>query len=258
MNLSKEELELFNKNGFLILKDFAKHKECDAILDIAKIHIKYSIEPIESEEGYHQNSKDYRTNVIDYSNHNTLKSETIRRLRQVYHRDIIFKNWMENIKIRPILEQVLNDKVVLTTAHHNSIMTKMANKGTQTRWHQDRRYWHFSDNNLVSIWLSLGDENSENGVLEFIPQSHKMHFEANQFDEKDYFKDDGDKNIALINKKVLTTLQKGDVVLFHSMLLHRANGNISNKDKISFVYTVRGKSTTPIKGTRSDTLEIEL
>ncbi len=49
----------------------------------------------------------------------------VRRLRQVYSRDILFKEWMENEEIRPVLQQILEDKVVLTTAHHNSIMTKM-------------------------------------------------------------------------------------------------------------------------------------
>jgi len=257
MTLNQEELNSFNRDGFLILRGFAKERECNAILDIANIHIKYKIEPIETESGYHTQSKENRINIIDY-NSNASNIETIRRIRQVYSRDIIFRNWMENIKIRPILEQILDDKVVLTTAHHNSIMTKTANKGTETRWHQDRRYWSFSDNNLVSVWLSLGDENSDNGVLEFIPQSHKMNFEANQFDKKEYFKDNYKSNLPIINTKVSTTLKKGDVVIFHSLLLHRANANITNKDKISFVYTVRGKSTTPIKGTRSDTLEIEL
>jgi len=112
--------------------------------------------------------------------------ELLRRLRQAYNRDIIFKNWMENREIRPILEQILDDKVVITTAHHNSIMTKMPKESTQTRWHQDIRYWSFSNSNLVSIWLALGEENSQNGALEFIPKSHNMKFNTYQFDEKEY------------------------------------------------------------------------
>jgi len=249
MKLSHEQLQQFNEDGFLILRDFADRENCDAILDVAKVHLDHKIEPIETEIGYDEKSKEYRTDVTDY---NTKESgTTVRRLRQVYSRDILFKEWMEDEKIRPLLQQVLNDKVVITTSHHNSIMTKMPHQSTQTRWHQDRRYWRYSDDNLVSIWLALDDENSENGVLEFIPGSHRMHFELDQFDEKEYVREDSSKNIPLIEKKVSTPLQKGDVVLFHSLLLHRANKNNTDKAKISFVYTVKGASTKVIEGTRS-------
>ena len=249
MILSNEQLQQFNQDGFLILRDFADKEKCEAILDVAKVHLKHKIEPIETEVGYDGKSKEYRTDVADYSREEA--GITVRRLRQVYSRDILFKEWMEDEKIRPVLQQILNDQVVITTAHHNSIMTKMPHQSTETRWHQDRRYWRYSDNNLVSIWLALDDEYSENGVLEFIPGSHRMKFEADQFDEKEYFREDCDKNIPLIEKKVSTTLEKGDVVLFHSLLLHRANKNKTDKPKISFVYTVKGASTKVIEGTRS-------
>jgi len=249
MILSNEQLQQFYQDGFLILRDFADKKKCEAILDVAKVHLKYKIEPIETEVGYGGKSKKYRTDAADYSSEET--GTTVRRLRQVYSRDVVFKEWMEEVKIRPILQQILNDQVVITTAHHNSIMTKMPHQSTQTRWHQDRRYWRYSDDNLVSVWLALDDEYSENGVLEFIPGSHRMKFEADQFDEKEYFREDFNKNIPLIEQKVSTALQKGDVVLFHSLLLHRANKNDTDKPKISFVYTVKGASTKVIEGTRS-------
>ncbi len=249
MILTDTQLQQFNQDGFLILRDFADKKKCEAILDVAKAHLKHKIEPMETEVGYDEKSKEYRSDVTDYAKKEA--GVTVRRLRQVYSRDILFKEWMEDEKIRPILQQVLNDQVVITTAHHNSIMTKMPHQSTQTRWHQDRRYWHYSDNNLVSIWLALDDEYSQNGVLEFIAGSHRMHFDADQFDEKEYFREEFEKNIPLIEKKVSTTLQRGDVVLFHSLLLHRANKNDTDIPKISFVYTVKGASTKVIEGTRS-------
>jgi len=249
MILSNDQLQQFNQDGFLILRDFADKEKCEAILDVAKVHLKHMIEPIETEVGYGEKSREYRTDVSDYSSEEA--GTTVRRLRQVYGRDILFKEWMEDEKIRPVLQQILNDQVVITTAHHNSIMTKMPHQSTQTRWHQDRRYWRYSDDNLVSIWLALDDEYSENGVLEFIPGSHCMKFEADQFDEKEYLREEFDKNTPIINQKVSTTLHKGDVVLFHSLLLHRANKNDTDKPKISFVYTVKGAATKVIEGTRS-------
>jgi phytanoyl-CoA hydroxylase len=255
MQLTKEQLEEFDKNGFLLLEQFAPHIQCDTILDIAKVHLKYRIEPIETEIGYDCKSKDYRTNEPTYNSMEYEHEAPVRRLRQVYGRDIVFREWMEDKTIRPILEQILGDKVVLTLAHHNSIMTKMPHISTQTRWHQDRRYWRYTDDNLVSIWLALGEEYQENGVLEFIPGSHKMEFDKCQFDEKEYFREDHEANIKLIKTKVSKTLHKGDVVIFHSLLLHRANKNNTDTPKISFVYTVKGNSTLALPNTRSDKFE---
>jgi phytanoyl-CoA hydroxylase len=252
MILTPIQLDEFTKNGYLILRNFADKAECEAILDVAKAHLKHKIEPIETEIDYGEKSQEYRTNVTDYNSIEKEDVVTVRRLRQVYSRDILFKNWMENEKIRPILEQVLDDKVVITTAHHNSIMTKMPHTSSETAWHQDRRYWSFSDDNLVSVWLALDEEYSQNGVLEFIPESHKMKFLEEQFGEKEYFNEEHPLNVSLIETKQSTTLSRGDVVLFHCKLLHRANENRTDKPKISFVYTVKGERTKVLKGSRSE------
>ncbi len=245
MQLTQEQLIFFQENGFLLLRDFASKEECRTILDIAKRHLEHNIAPIETESEYNHSSDKKLVN-------------TTRRLKQVYSRDAAFKAWMENRAIRSILKQVLGESPVIVTAHHNSIMTKMPHNSTQSAWHQDKRYWHYDGDNLVSIWLALGEENSQNGVLEFIPKSHMMHFTKEQFDELMFFREDLEENRKLIETKVSFDLKAGDVVLFHALLLHRANKNNTKSPKISFVYTAKGTLTKAIKGTRSDSQEIVL
>ena len=243
MILDENQLKEFHENGFLVLKNFADINLCDEILQKAKSHLEQKIAPIESEQEYMQKDID---------------EITVRRLRQVYDREEVFRAWMKDEKIRPILKQILNDTPVLTLAHHNSIMTKLPYESTRTFWHQDRRYWNFENNNLVSVWLALGDEFLENGLLEFIPGSHKMEFSKDRFDEASNFLDENLQNIELIHKRAYTNLQKGDVVLFHCKTLHHANKNSTDKPKISFVYTVRAASNNPINNTRSDFKEVIL
>jgi phytanoyl-CoA hydroxylase len=137
-------------------------------------------------------------------------------------------------------------------------MTKLPHESTRTFWHQDRRYWNFENNNLVSVWLALGDEYLDNGLLEFIPSSHKMDFSKDRFDEASNFLDENLLNIELLKTRTHTNLQKGDVVLFHCKTLHHANKNSTDKAKISFVYTVRANSNNPTNNTRSDFKEVIL
>ncbi len=236
MKLSSTQLSLFQKDGFLVLRNFATHSKCDIIKDIALAHLKHKVAPIETESEYI--GEDSAT-------------LTVRRLRQVYDRDIVFKEWMREESMRDILAQILDDTPVLTLAHHNSIMTKMPHTSTQTSWHQDIRYWSFESDNLVSVWLALDEEYESNGVLEFIAQSHKMKFSSKQFEDKAYFSSTYPQNQELIKNKTEVELHKGDVVLFHSKLLHRANKNSTNRVKISFVYTVKGLKNSAIEGSRS-------
>ena len=243
MQLSQTQLDKFNEDGFLIINNFVENEFCDKIIEKAKIHLEKKQAPIESEQEYMNISDD---------------CITVRRLRQVYDREEIFKEWMTNKKIRPILKQILNDNPILTLAHHNSIMTKLPHESTRTFWHQDRRYWHFENDDLVSVWLSLGDEFLENGLLEFIPKSHKINFNQERFDENSNFLDDNEDNKKLIKTKVSKNLKKGDIVLFHCKTLHHASKNTTDSAKISFVYTVRAQSNKPLKNTRSDYKEIIL
>ncbi|SFV65082.1 Phytanoyl-CoA dioxygenase [hydrothermal vent metagenome] len=255
MTLTEEQLQAFEENGFLLLPEFADHELCNTIKDIAKAHLKHKVPPIETETEYVGKSKEERKYITDGKAHLAEGHITVRRLRQVYHRDIVFKHWMENKKIRPVLKQVLGEAPVITIAHHNSIMTKMPHTSTETRWHQDFRYWSFENDNLVSVWLALDEESSDNGVLEFIPGSHRMSFDLSQFDKKEYFSDTLPQNGEIVAKKVSHPLRKGDVVLFHCKLLHRANRNMTDEPKISFVYTVKGCSNKAIEGTRSTAYE---
>lgn len=243
MKLTQEQIKEFNTNGFLIIRNFLNHTQCDKILQKAKNHLENQTAPIESEQEYMQADKD---------------KVTVRRLRQVYGREDLFREWMTNKEIRPILKELLQDTPVLTLAHHNSIMTKMPYESSRTFWHQDRRYWNFENDNLISIWLSLDDEFLENGLLEFIPNSHTLEFQQEQFDTQSNFSDKHPKNKKLIQTKQHQNLSKGDIVLFHCKTLHHANKNSTDKAKISFVYTVRGLKNSPIKDTRSDFDELIL
>lgn len=243
MNLTQEQIEEFETNGFLIIRDFLSKENCNKILEKACLHLESKQAPIESEEEYLKTSTDHIT---------------LRRLRQVYQREDVFKDWMENKSIRPILATLLKDTPVLSLAHHNSIMTKMPKVSSRTSWHQDIRYWNFQNDNLISVWLCLDKEYLENGLLEFIPKSHKINFKKEQFDKNSNFLDNLEDNQKLIQTKVHSSLNKGDIVLFHCKTLHHANKNNSKNAKISFVYTVRALNNQAIKNTRSDEKEVIL
>jgi phytanoyl-CoA hydroxylase len=206
-------------------------------------HFNRKTPPYETEEEYTQNGE--------------AKNITLRRLRRVYDREEVFKEWMKNEEIRDMAKDIFKDEVNLLMAHHNSIMTKTAKTSSETSWHQDIRYWNFEDDSLLSVWLALDDEYLDNGLLEFIPASHIMKFKPEQFDAMSNFREDIEENKRVIAQRVHEKLHKGDVVLFHAKTLHHANLNKTVNPKISFVYTLKARHNKAIKDTRSDDVEIE-
>ena len=246
ITLSFSQIDTFQRDGLLYLPRLVDEERCRLIKELAQVHLNYRVEPLEWESEY-------------IGIENEAYRSTVRRLRQVYDRDIVFRRWMEDPMLREALRVLLGDNPILVLAHHNSIMTKAPGTSTQTRWHQDIRYWNYRDDRLLSVWLALGEENAENGVLEFIPGSHRMELSRGRFDEKIYFRDDLEENRELIEKRVSFRLSPGDVVLFHAKTLHRADFNRSDRTKFSFVYTVRAADNPPIPATRSSAFrEIEL
>jgi phytanoyl-CoA hydroxylase len=143
------------------------------------------------------------------------------------------------------------EDVLMSRAHHNCLMTKHPRYGSMTGWHRDVRYWSFAREDLVSVWMALGEETSDNGGLWFVPGSHVMTFGEEQFDAAKFFRLDRADNAEIVRAAVSPRLAPGDAVFFHCNVLHSAGQNRSVAVKLSLVYTYHGLSNAPKAATRS-------
>ena len=152
------------------------------------------------------------------------------------------------------LKQLLGQKVWLSQAHHNCIMTKQPRFSSVTGWHRDSRYWHFERPELISAWLALRDETPENGCLQVIAGSHKVTVDPQALDAAQFLKTDYLPNQSLLQKAQHVPLQAGDVLLFSSNLFHAAGQNHTEQTKFSMVFTYRRDNNPPQLGSRSASL----
>src|SRR5262249_36558013 len=132
--------------------------------------------------------------------------DTIRRLKEAHGRDPVFTQWISHERLTARLQQLLGPRVVMPLAHHNCIMTKQPRFSSETGWHQDIRYWSFARPELISVWLALGHETTENGCLYLIPGSHRMEFSRSRLDEALFLRPDLSENAELISQKVAAPL----------------------------------------------------
>jgi ectoine hydroxylase-related dioxygenase (phytanoyl-CoA dioxygenase family) len=123
---------------------------------------------------------------------------------------------------------------------HSKLMQKEPRVGGAWEWHQDYGYWYknqfmFPDQ-LISVMLALTPANKENGCLQVIRGSHKM----GRVDHGLAGEQIGADNIMVANalktmELVYCELAAGDILFFHSNLLHRSGPNLSEFPRWSLI-----------------------
>jgi phytanoyl-CoA hydroxylase len=181
---------------------------------------------------------------------------TIRRLRNMAARHPQFAAWAGDSQLLQMISTLLDTpQITLTQAHHNSLMSKQPSFSSDTRWHRDVRYWRFARPELVSAWLALGSETSENGGLGFIPKSHQLDFPEDAYDEREFLMADHPLAASWVALAVFPDLQAGDVVLFDARTFHAASRNRTPYTKYSLVYSYHATNNAPLAGSRSASQE---
>ena len=240
--LNDIDVASFWRNGFLVSKSLADEDTCAKLLVVADEHLQQQMAPIEYEVDVR-----YPGAPDDMC---SAGADTSRRLLQAYSRHPVCREWAR--QPYQILSGLFGrSDIRLSQCHHNCIMTKQPGFSSVTRWHQDNRYWSFDEENLISVWLALGNEYKRNGCLRVIPGSHKENLPTGRFDSELFLRTDIGGNKLLLNRAVPVELRSGDALFFHSRLLHAAGRNLTDTTKFSLVYTYHEASNRPIENTRS-------
>ncbi len=236
--LTSLQIAQFQRDGFLILRARVAQHLCAQLRAVVLQQLEAAAAPLEYEAdlGY----------TGAPASRDAPGGGTVRRLRGAYHRDTLLQQWAADPDLIATLGQLLTPPIALNLAHHNCVMTKHPDFGTATGWHRDIRYWKFSNDNLITVWLALGDEDADNGGLQVIPGSHRWQIGPEQKDALDFLRPDLPQNQALIAQGIALSLTAGDVLLFHSSLYHAAGNNQSATRKLSVAFAYHGVDTEPL------------
>ena len=244
--LSRDQIQSFTGNGYLVLPRFESAGFCEYVIGFARDQLQRHQAPIEYEADTQYPGAPRSRDAEG--------GKTARRLLGAYGRDPLLANWATNARLRASLQSLLGPGVYLSQCHHNCIMTKHPDYSSRTGWHRDSRYWNFARPALVSAWLALGNELPENGCLLVIPGSHLLKIESTQLDGLQFLRTDLQDNEELLAQAIPVPLNQGDLLLFHSNLFHAAGRNTTGNTKYSLVFTYRGADNPPKAGTRSSSV----
>jgi phytanoyl-CoA hydroxylase len=238
------EVERFQRDGFLVVRQLASAQECAALRSLAGQMLDPLQGPVEFEAdvGYPGAPK----SKLDAG------GTTPRRLLHAYSRDPLLRAWTRDTRVGSRLKAFFGGRTpYVSQCHHNCIMTKHPGYSSLTSWHQDIRYWSFQRADLISTWLALGPERKANGALLVIPGSHRLQVDALRYDQALFLRTDLPENQELIEKAQMVELDAGDMLFFHCRLFHAAGRNETDTLKCSLVFSYHDESNRANPGTRS-------
>ncbi|MGH2646286.1 MAG: phytanoyl-CoA dioxygenase family protein [Ginsengibacter sp.] len=133
---------------------------------------------------------------------------------------------------------------------HSKLMQKEPKVGGAWEWHQDYGYWYKNEfllpDQMMSVMIAITDANKGNGCLQVIKGSHKMGriehgFAGEQVGASQHYVDLALKTMDL----VYVEIKAGDALFFHSNLLHRSEGNLSDKPRWSLISVYNRSANIP-------------
>lgn len=255
MRLSQAQIESYEKDGFLLLKDCFSPAETKLLLEAV--------------------SREFE---IDSPRRVMEKRGAVRSVFASHVHSDLFGYLSRLDRLVGPAMQLLRSEVYV---HQFKINAKAALEGDQWEWHQDFLYWHKEDGmrepRVLTATVFLQDVTEFNGPMLLIPGSHKLgmvDLSAQAApDAEDSFNSELQAPTWMstltanlkykIDKRILLRLlenhniyaakgRAGFVLFFHGNLFHASTNNLSGHDRISIFMSYNSTENTlpPIENPR--------
>lgn len=217
-SLTPEQIRQYHHDGYLILKSFFNPAEAKKLYEVAIADDAVSKHAINVNDSSGKRSK----LSLWYKPGNDIYGLLTRGESMVHAVDALL------------------DGQTAVCHFHSKLMQKEPRVGGAWEWHQDYGYWYKNEfllpDQMLSVMVAITEANQENGCLQVIRGSHKMGrvehgFSGEQVGASQRYVDLALKTMDL----VYVELQAGDVLFFHSNLLHRSEANLSDKPRWSMI-----------------------
>lgn len=217
-SLNLAQIEQYNQDGYLIIKGFLNSEEVGKLYQIAI------------------DDKAMSNNAINVNDSTGKRSKL----------SLWYKPGNDIYGLLTRSESLINsvNKLLDGSAEvyhfHSKLMQKEPKVGGAWEWHQDYGYWYKNEfllpDQMMSVMVAITEANKSNGCLQVIKGSHKMGrvehgFAGEQVGASQRYVDLALKTMDLI----YVELEAGDVLFFHSNLLHRSEANLSDRPRWSMI-----------------------
>lgn len=154
-------------------------------------------------------------------------ASTLKQVMDIHNYDAFFKDVLENSKFKDLAEMLLEDKVI---GRNLEYFNKPPKIGKPTPPHQDGYYFMLNPSVAATMWMALEPADEENGCVKYVKGSHlkgmRTHGRTKTLGFSQGIVDFGTEDDQ--RNEVVFPAKPGDLLVHHSLTIHRANGNTSN------------------------------
>ncbi len=226
--LTTQDISLYNRDGYLIIKNFLRQSEVEKLYGIAT------------------GDATLQKHAFDLNDQSGKKTKLT--LWYTPGKDSYGLFTKSERMVNTVNELMDGDSDVCH--FHSKLMQKEPRVGGAWEWHQDYGYWYKNEfllpDQMMSVMVAITDANKQNGCLQVIKGSHKMGriehgFAGEQVGASQHYVDLALKTMELVYVEV----SAGDALCFHSNLLHRSEANLSDKPRWSLISVYNRSENIP-------------
>lgn len=261
--LTSEQLTAYERDGFLVVENFATLDECNALKQRAEelvaafdpqgvISIFTTKEQTRTSDDYFLESGDKVRFFFEedaFLPDGSLRQSKERSINKIGHAlhdlDPVFDRFSRKPELAAIAEQIGYRQPLLLQSMY---IFKQPNIGGEVTCHQDATFLYTEPMTVTGFWFALEDATLENGCLWAIPGGHKLGLKkkfsrAAGGGTKFEVLDDSpwpDEQLVPLEVKA------GTLVLLHGLLPHMSKANHSPKSRHAYaVHVVDGTAKYP-------------
>jgi len=244
--LTKEQVEFFEKNGYLIFENMFSSDEISTLFDEL------------TSLSYDETKKEMPQFILEET------KRDVRSIFEIHKISELYGGLCRDKRILKIIQQLLRGKAYI---HQSRVNLKPGFDGKEFYWHSDFETWHSEDGmpkmRAVSCSISLTKNYEFNGPLMVIPGSHKEFVSCSGKTPDEHYKQSlkrqeigtPDKEILekMVDKSEIVSAKggAGSVIFFDCNIMHGSNGNITPypRSNVFFVYnSIYNKLVEPFCG----------
>ena len=227
-NLNKLK-EHYDKKGWVVYKKLFSLDEIKKVNNIIDNFLKNEISSI--------NKKSRAVNFIN-KNHSIENINSFHELANCKE----IRNYAKKKKVLDIARLFLNTDPEFRCCE---LFAKPAKKGLPSPDHQDNYYWAVKNSNALTLWVALNKSNKDNGCVHYYDGSH----EYGILDHEPSFAKGSSQKISNTNflKKFKIShpkLEPGDVLVYHSLVIHGSSKNISKNSRKGWTIQFKDKNAS--------------
>lgn len=263
MTITSEQLTAYQRDGYLILKNFVAASTCDDLRGEAQqlvrefdpagvVSIFTTHEQSRVSDDYFLESGDKirfffeEDAFLPNGELKQSKEQSINKIGHALHElNPVFKSFSHSPQIKQLIADLqIEDPLLIQSMY----IFKQAKIGGEVMCHQDSTFLYTEPTEIAGMWLALEDATINNGCLWAIPGGHRFGLKSRwvRAAEGGMRFDVFDSTPWPEEKLQPLEVQKGTLIILHGLLPHRSLANRSTKSRHAYTWhVISGKSHYP-------------